>query len=145
MHPFSFVQHATHNPTQNPSEASEQPFHQTPDRLPWQTQNEAENDLWALRQTPPSSTQSTGELCQPQTEETDPRILAMERNEPKRRLIRDAKALCKIRKITQAQLAEEIGVPRRTAEEWLQFRRMPKAAGETLLRRWVKAHIDEMS
>lgn len=70
----------------------------------------------------------------------DKRLAAMEQDEPKRRLIRDAKALCKLRKITQATMAEEIGVPRRTLEEWLQFRRYPKAPGTTLLRRWVALH-----
>ena len=73
-------------------------------------------------------------------DDADKRLADMEANEPKRRLIRDAKALCKIRKITQATMAEEIGVPRRTLEEWLQFRRSPKAPGTTLLRRWVALH-----
>lgn len=68
------------------------------------------------------------------------RLAEMERNEPKRRLIRDAKALAKIRNITQAKMAEEMGVPHRTLEEWLQSRRMPKAPGTTLLQRWVDAH-----
>lgn len=71
------------------------------------------------------------------------RLDAMERDEPKRRLIRDAKALAKIRKITQAQMAEEVGVPHRTLEEWLQFRRMPKAPGTTLLRRWLETYRQE--
>ncbi|MBZ0330664.1 helix-turn-helix domain-containing protein [Halomonas sp. ANAO-440] len=71
------------------------------------------------------------------------RLDAMERDEPKRRLIRDAKALAKTRKITQAQMAEEMGVPHRTLEEWLQFRRMPKAPGTTLLRRWVETYHRE--
>lgn len=74
------------------------------------------------------------------SEDAQRRLDAMERDEPKRRLIRDAKALAKIRKITQAQMAEEMGVPHRTLEEWLQFRRMPKAPGTTLLQRWVAAH-----
>lgn len=87
----------------------------TPDPLPWQTVNESQDD--AQR-----------------------RLDAMEREEPKRRLIRDAKALAKLRKITQAQMAEEMGVPHRTLEDWLQFRRMPKAPGTTLLRRWVDTH-----
>jgi len=68
----------------------------------------------------------------------------MERYESKRRLIRDAKALGKLRKITQGQMAEEIGVPRRTLEKWLQFRRMPQAPSEALLRLWVprqKSHF----
>lgn len=73
-------------------------------------------------------------------EDAQRRLDAMERDEPKRRLIRDAKALGKIRKITQAQMAEEIGVPRRTLEDWMQFRRMPKAPGMTLIRRWVVQH-----
>lgn len=71
---------------------------------------------------------------------SDERLAKMERNEPKRRLIRDAKALCKQRKITQAQMAQEMGVPVRTLEDWLQFRRMPKAPGTTLLKRWMKTY-----
>lgn len=70
-------------------------------------------------------------------------LAKMEQNEPKRRLIRDAKALAKARGITQAQLAEEVGVPLRTMEDWLQFRRMPQAPGTTLLRRWVEAQEDD--
>ena len=77
------------------------------------------------------------------SEDAQRRLDAMERDEPKRRLIRDAKALAKIRKITQAQMAEEVGVPHRTLEEWLQFRRMPKAPGTTLLRRWVETYHRE--
>ncbi|WP_205598506.1 helix-turn-helix transcriptional regulator [Halomonas sp. NO4] len=76
-------------------------------------------------------------------DEADKRLAAMEQDEPKRRLIRDAKALCKQRRITQAQMAEEIGVPRRTLEEWLQFRRLPKAPGTTLIRRWVETYYSE--
>lgn len=71
------------------------------------------------------------------------RLDKMERDEPKRRLIRDAKALAKRRKITQVRMAEELGVPHRTLEEWLQFRRMPKAPGATLLRRWFVAYSQE--
>jgi len=73
-------------------------------------------------------------------DEAEKRLADMEANEPKRRLIRDAKALCKMRKITQQQMADEIGVPRRTLEEWLQGRRWPRSPGTTLLRRWVEAH-----
>lgn len=64
----------------------------------------------------------------------------MEREEPKRRLIRDAKLLGKVRGLTQAQMAEEMGVPHRTLEDWLQGRRNPKTPGTTLLRRWVEAN-----
>jgi len=71
------------------------------------------------------------------------RLDTMEREEPKRQLIRDAKALAKQRKITQVRMAEELGVPHRTLEEWLQFRRMPKAPGATLLRRWFAAYSQE--
>lgn len=94
------------------SETFSETRHTTPAPLPWETNAMAEDDA-------------------------DKRLAVMEANEPKRRLIRDAKALCKLRKITQATMAEEIGVPRRTLEEWLQFRRMPKAPGTTLIRRWV--------
>lgn len=68
------------------------------------------------------------------------RLAAMEQDEPKRRLIRDAAALRKQRGITQVQMAEELGVPCRTLEEWLQGRRYPKGPGQTLLRRWVDQH-----
>lgn len=71
------------------------------------------------------------------------RLAKMEQNEPKRRLLRDAKALAKARGITQAQMAEEIGVPLRTLEDWLQFRRMPKTPGTTLLQRWVEANRED--
>lgn len=74
---------------------------------------------------------------QTKQQEDDPRLIAMERYESKRRLIRDAKAFGKLRKITQGQMAEEVGVPRRTLEEWLQFRRMPQAPSEALLRLWL--------
>lgn len=68
------------------------------------------------------------------------RLAAMEQDEPKRRLIRDAAALRKQRGITQVQMAEELGVPCRTLEEWLQGRRYPKGPGMTLIRRWVDQH-----
>lgn len=106
-------------PQQAP-QAFSQTRRSTPAALPWACNGMAEGDA-------------------------DKRLTAMERDEPKRRLIRDAKALCKIRKITQAQMAEEIGVPCRTLEEWLQFRRMPKAPGTTLIRRWVVQHSGELT
>ncbi|WP_336274867.1 helix-turn-helix domain-containing protein [Vreelandella indica] len=68
------------------------------------------------------------------------RLAAMEQDEPKRRLIRDAAALRKQRGITQVQMAEELGVPCRTLEEWLQGRRYPKGPGQTLLCRWLEGH-----
>jgi DNA-binding transcriptional regulator YiaG len=131
---------------------SEPPQHDEltkPGLLPWQAISKAE---WEVQQqvthahdlgmeqsthvwhTPPSYSPAE-----------EKRLSEIERNEPKRRLIRDAKALCKLRRITQAQMAEEIGVPHRTLEDWLQFRRMPKAPGTTLLRRWVDKHIGSKS
>lgn len=101
------------------SETFSETRHTTPAPLPWETNAKAEDDA-------------------------DKRLAAMEQDEPKRRLIRDAKALCKLRKISQATMAEEIGIPRRTLEEWLQFRRMPKAPGTTLIRRWVKNNNNKM-
>lgn len=101
------------SPAQEPA-ASPSP---EPGPWPWQTVNESQEDA-------------------------ERRLDAMERDEPKRRLIRDAKALAKCRGITQAQMAEEIGVPHRTLEDWLQFRRTPKAPGTTLLRRWVTTHTN---
>lgn len=106
---------AHYTPAQEPSASPAESSSSTPGALPWQTVSEVQDD--AQR-----------------------RLDAMERDEPKRRLIRDAKALAKLRKITQAQMAEEIGVPHRTLEDWLQFRRTPKAPGTTLLRRWVARH-----
>lgn len=67
----------------------------------------------------------------------DSRQVKLAIDEPKRRLIRDARAICKLRGITQGQMAEELGISKRTLEEWLQFRRMPQAPAEALLRRWV--------
>ncbi|NYT72472.1 helix-turn-helix transcriptional regulator [Halomonas sp. QX-2] len=106
-------------PQQAP-QAFSQTRRSTPAALPWASNAMAEDDA-------------------------DKRLTAMERDEPKRRLIRDAKALYKMRKITQAQMAEEVGVPCRTLEEWLQFRRMPKAPGTTLLRRWLEAYQNKIS
>lgn len=68
------------------------------------------------------------------------RLAKMEAEDHKRRLIRDVKALAKLRGITQAQMATELGVPRRTLEEWLQFRRYPRGPGTTLLERWFAEH-----
>lgn len=107
-----------HAPAQEPPTPPSGASSPTPGPLPWQTVNESQDD--AQR-----------------------RLDAMEREEPKRRLIRDAKLLGKIRGLTQAQMAEEIGVPHRTLEDWLQGRRNPKAPGTTLLRRWVDSHRDE--
>lgn len=108
----SSTHHAPAQETPTPPSGASSP---TPGPLPWQTVNESQDD--AQR-----------------------RLDAMEREEPKRRLIRDAKALAKLRRITQAQMAEEIGVPLRTAQDWLQGRRRPRAPGTTLLRRWVDEH-----
>ena len=52
----------------------------------------------------------------------DRRLAQLEQNEPKRQLIRDVRVLCKLRKITQGKMAEEIGIPKRTLEEWMQYR-----------------------
>lgn len=105
----------SHNTPQQASETFSETRHTSPTPLPLETAESPYDD-------------------------SDKRLADMEANEPKRRLIRDARALCKIRKISQAQLAEEIGVPRRTLEEWLQGRRFPRSPGTTLLRRWVEAH-----
>ena len=67
----------------------------------------------------------------------DSRHVKLAMAEPKRRLIRDARVLCRSRGITQGQMADELGISRRTLEEWMQFRRMPQAPSESLLRQWV--------
>lgn len=109
MFNFPFSQ----NTPQQASETFSETRHTSPAPLPWESNAMADDDA-------------------------EKRLAAMERDEPKRRLIRDARALCKLRKITQATMAEEIGVPRRTLEEWLQGRRWPRSPGTTLLRRWVE-------
>lgn len=73
----------------------------------------------------------------------DSRQVKLALNEPKRRLICDARVLRQSRGITQAQMADELGISKRTLEEWLQFRRMPQAPSEALLRRWVNQHQHE--
>lgn len=124
--PFSNAASPEAAPAQRHDSSPEQTTH------PAQDTEEPLNDLESTWPTRPSLTASD-----------DQRLAKMERNEPKRRLIRDAKALCKQRRITQAQMAQEVGVPVRTLEDWLQFRRMPKAPGTTLLKRWVsKSHQD---
>lgn len=115
MNPFTPARHNT--PKISETTTGSPPARPLP--LPWQMDGEAE----AV-----SQTEQQGD---------DPRLVAMERYESKRRLIRDAKALGKLRKITQRQMAEEIGVPRRTLEEWLKLRRMPQAPSEALLRLWL--------
>jgi len=73
----------------------------------------------------------------------DSRQVKLAMDEPKRRLIRDAKVLCKQRRITQGQMADELGISKRTLEEWMQFRRMPQAPSESLLRQWVVRYSAE--
>jgi len=68
----------------------------------------------------------------------DSRQVRLAMDEPKRRLIRDARVLRQQRGITQGQMADELGISRRTLEEWMQFRRMPQAPSESLLRQWVE-------
>ena len=108
--------------------------------LPWQAPAEVQNASQKRLATFEKESPSAWHTPPAYTPTEEERLSAMERGEPKRRLIRDARALCKIRKITQQQMAEEIGVPRRTLEEWLQGRRWPRAPGTTLLRRWVDTH-----
>ena len=52
-------------------------------------------------------------------------------------LVHQAKALAKKRRISQGEMAKEMGIPRRTLEEWLQLRRLPKSPGAMLFRRWI--------
>jgi DNA-binding transcriptional regulator YiaG len=76
---------------------------------------------------------------------TDSRQVKLAIDEPKRRLIRDARVLCQIRGITQGQMANELGISKRTLEEWMQFRRMPQAPSEALLRQWVNVYRSQTS
>lgn len=89
----------------------------------------------------PSSSRQTGSSrLDPSIYSADDtaRLAKLERQEPLRRLLRDAALLRKQRKITQAQMAEELGVPCRTLEEWLQGRRYPRGPGISLLKRWIQ-------
>ena len=73
----------------------------------------------------------------------DSREVKLAMDEPKRRLIRDARVLCWSRGITQGQMADELGISKRTLEEWMQSRRMPQAPSEALLRQWVTRYSPE--
>lgn len=91
----------------------------------------------------PSSSRQTGSnQLDPSIYSADDtaRLAKLERQEPLRRLVRDAAALRKQRKITQARMAEELGVPSRTLEEWLQGRRYPRGPGQSLLERWIATY-----
>jgi putative transcriptional regulator len=61
----------------------------------------------------------------------------MERKEPTRRLVRDVIAIRYLRTLSQSALAEELGVSKRTWQEWEQGRRLPSGVGYALLKRWV--------
>lgn len=142
QHP-STVQPSATEASASPSEATSPP----PGLFPWQTAREAQADVQEhldhghhSEHAPLGPPPPVWHTPPPYVPTEDERLAAMERNEPKRRLIRDAKLLGKIRGLTQAQMAEEIGVPHRTLEDWLQFRRTPKAPGTTLLHRWMKKY-----
>ena len=75
----------------------------------------------------------------------DSRHVKLAMAEPKRRLIRDARVLCRQRGLTQDQMANELGISKRTLEEWLQYRRMLQAPSESLLRQWVARYSGEFS
>lgn len=66
------------------------------------------------------------------------RLTMLERKEPTRRLVRDVIAIRRLRKLSQAALAEELGVSKRTWQEWEQGRRVPSGVGRALLERWAR-------
>ena len=66
------------------------------------------------------------------------RLAMLERKEPTRRLVRDVIAIRRLRKLSQAALAEELGVSKRTWQEWEQGRRLPSGVGCALLERWAR-------
>ena len=137
MNPFTSARHTTPDTSKLSAESPSA----RPDRLPWQLSSEAE----ATPQADPARSEHPSRNVRHThpayiIQKDDPRVIAMERDEPKRQLIRDAEALGKFLKITQGQMAEVNGVPRRTLKEWLQFWRMPEAPGTTLIRRWVDAN-----
>lgn len=65
------------------------------------------------------------------------RLAMMERKEPTRRLVRDVIAIRRMRKLSQAALADELGVSKRTWQEWEQGRRLPSGVGYALLKQWA--------
>lgn len=93
----------------------------------------------------PAGHSGTRPLSSPPTakDHTDSRQVKLALNEPKRQLIRDARVLRQLRRITQGQMANELGISKRTLEEWLQYRRMPQAPSEALLRHWVTRYSAE--
>jgi|GEM_PF-2079103 len=135
MFPFTFKD----SRSQNAPNSAQPDDNDSPSPLPWQAPAEAQSASQKRLATFEQDT-PRGWHTPAYTPTDEERLAAMETNEPKRRLIRDAKALCKLRKITQQQMADELGIPRRTLEEYLQFRRMPRAPGTTLLRRWMDTH-----
>lgn len=66
------------------------------------------------------------------------RLAMLERKEPTRRLVRDVIAIRRLRKLSQAALAKELGVSKRTWQEWEQGRRLPSGVGRALLERWAR-------
>lgn len=68
----------------------------------------------------------------------DHRLAMLERKEPTRRLVRDVIGLRRLRKLSQSALAAELGVSKRTWQEWEQGRRLPSGVGRALLERWAR-------
>lgn len=111
-----------------------------PPTTPWpiaETASERPGQLFRSHPSPPVS-----DLPQ---DYADSREVKLAIDEPKRRLIRDARMLCKQRGITQCQMADELRISKRTLEEWMQYRRMPQAPSESLLRQWVVRYSAEFA
>lgn len=70
------------------------------------------------------------------------RLAMLERKEPTRRLVRDVIAIRRLRKLSQAALANELGVSKRTWQEWEQGRRLPSGVGRALLERWACEQLE---
>ena len=70
------------------------------------------------------------------------RLAMLERKEPTRRLVRDVIAIRRLRKLSQAALADELGVSKRTWQEWEQGRRLPSGVGRALLERWASEQAE---
>jgi len=97
----------------------------------------------SARERPKEPSRTQPSLSQPLPQDyADSREAKLAMDEPKRRLIRDARVLCRSRGITQGQMADELGISKRTLEEWMQLRRMPQTPGEALLRQWVTANSE---
>ncbi|WP_232068255.1 helix-turn-helix domain-containing protein [Vreelandella aquamarina] len=105
---------------------------------PWAT------SLGAHAHPPPHTMPYTSQPAEPPFHDplSEHRLAMLERKEPTRRLVRDVIAIRRLRKLSQAALADELGVSKRTWQEWEQGRRLPSGVGRALLERWASEQAE---